>query len=126
MQSTASGPHHGCSCAGCAQASNSRAALARMVRRTISVTVGAAAPGAPWSAAMLAPPFAATVIGLGFDHARQSVEAALPETPIVVEPRFGRLHRSGRERALMHPAVDAARDQSGGFEHADVPGNRRQ
>src|ERR1700689_804631 len=120
MHTTPSGPHQCRRCAACVQASNSLAALARMVLRTMRVGIGAAASCSVRSAAMPAPrcspaagaPFPANV-------ALQGLKVALPEPPVVDEPRLDRPQWGGGQGTLMHPAIDIAPPQPGIFQHPD-------
>src|SRR5580693_5653862 len=116
MHTTPSGPHQCRRCAACVQASNSLAALARMVLRTMRVGIGAAASCSVRSAAMPAPRCSpAAGATLAVNVALQRLKVALPEPSVVGEPRFDRLQRSGGQGTLMHSAIDIARYQPGVF-----------
>jgi hypothetical protein len=62
----------------------------------------------------------------GFEKLRQGVELVFPESPIVFDPTGGFLHGLGRQSAAMDAAIDFAAQQAGGFQHAQVLGDRRK
>lgn len=55
--------------------------------------------------------------------AGEPVELVLPETPIAGDPGIGLAHGACDEPAAADPAVAAANDQAGPFEHLQVLGN---
>ena len=47
-----------------------------------------------------------------------------PESAVLRDPGVGVLQRLGGEAAAVHAAVDLALEQAGGFEHAEMLGDR--
>jgi hypothetical protein len=62
----------------------------------------------------------------GFEKLRQGVELVFPESPIVFDPTGGFFHGLGRQPTAMDAAIDFAAQQAGGFQHAQVLGDRRK
>jgi hypothetical protein len=62
----------------------------------------------------------------GFQIFRQGIELVFPEGAVRVDPSGGVLHGLGRQTAAVDTAVDFALEESRGFEHAQVLGNRWQ
>jgi hypothetical protein len=54
----------------------------------------------------------------------EPVESGTPETVVVVEPRECRGERAAGQIHAVHAAIDAARHEPGGLEHAQVPRDR--